>query len=106
MEDVRGDAQDMRRSLIPMLRADLAPSRKKISAWTEKLVTECRDLLSAVLPLSMTKMKFIRRLNDMGEIAPELLTADATIQAVIRDHPGLRWKMLNVRTHHDRHGPS
>jgi hypothetical protein len=29
------------------------------------------------------------------DIAPELLTPDADMQTLIRDHPGLKWKALN-----------
>ena len=44
-------------------------------------------------------MEFLRRLNDNGDIAPELLTGDAGLQETIRLHPGLLWKALNVRKH-------
>ena len=98
--DVRGDPAEMQRDLIPMLRANLAPSRREIAGWAEELVAECRDLLSAVLPLAPNEMEFLDRLNDRGDIAPELLTGDTEKQATIRDHPGLRWKALNVKKHH------
>jgi len=97
--DVKGDPADMRRHLMPMLRADLAPARAQITTWSEKLVTECRDLLSAVLPLALNEMEFLDQLNDRGEIAPELLTDNSDMQTTIREHPGLRWKALNVKKH-------
>lgn len=28
-----------------------------------------------------------------------MITEDPTLQAAIREHPGLRWKALNVRRH-------
>jgi len=43
---------------------------------------------------------FLDRLNDRGDIAPELITGDPDMQATIREHPGLRWKALNVMKHH------
>ena len=86
-----------------MLRADLAPARAETPAWTEKLVAECRDLLSIVLPLTPDEAEFIRRLNDTGHISPELLAGDAAVQANIQNHPGLLWKALNVKKHF---GPS
>lgn len=97
--DVKADPAEMLRDLVPMLRADLAPTRGQIGAWTEKLVSECRDLLSVVLPLSPDEAEFIHRLNDTGDIAPELLTNDPVLQATIGAHPGLRWKAVNVRKH-------
>ena len=47
----------------------------------EQLVSECRDLLSLVLPLRADEREFIECLNDRGEIAPELLTGDRAMQA-------------------------
>ena len=81
------------------LRADLAPARGQIAEWTDKLVSDCRGLLSAVLPLTPDEAEFIRRLNDTGDIAPDLLTGDAAVQANIHNHPGLRWKAVNVEKH-------
>lgn len=65
----------------------------------EQLVSECRDLLSLVLPLRADEREFIERLNDRGEIAPELLTGDGAMQAALREHPALRWKSLSFKQH-------
>lgn len=100
LDDVKGDPAVMSRELVPMLRADLAPARGEIAAWTSRLVSECRDLLSVVLPLTSNEKEFLRRLNDSGEIVAELLTEDLDLREVIRHHPGLKWKALNVRKHH------
>ena len=62
-------------------------------------MSDCRDLLSVVLPLTADEREFLTRLNDRGEIASELLTHDGEIQTLIRNHPGLAWKALNVRRH-------
>ena len=95
--DVTADANEVRTALVPMLRADLAPARGDIAAWVGKLVADCRERLSALLPLNEAELEFLRRLNDEGRIAPELLTADAAMQTIIREHPHLRWKARNVR---------
>jgi len=50
-----------------------------------------------ILPLDDDELEFVRRLNDEGEIAPALVTGDPRMQAIIRQHPGLRWKAQNVR---------
>ena len=80
-----------------MLRADLAPARSDIGAWYESLVEESRKLLAGLLPLTTDEMEFLRLLNDEGKIRPESLTADEAMQSIIRSHPGLQWKALNVR---------
>jgi hypothetical protein len=75
-------------------RADRAPAKREVAAWAGKLVAECLERLALVLPLRDHESEFIRRLNDRGEIAPELLTVDPAMHATLRDHPGL---VLQVR---------
>jgi len=60
---------------------------------------ETRDRLSVVLPLEDHEREFLERLNGTGDIVPELLTADSVMLGLIRDHPGLTWKALNVKQH-------
>ena len=97
--DVKVDVHEVQTALVPMLRSTVAPARGIVRAWTEQLVAECRERLSVILPLNDDELEFLRRLNDEGEIAPALLTGDARMQAIIQQHPGLRWKALNVRHH-------
>lgn len=49
------------------------------AARGDKLVSECRDLLEKVLPLTVEEQEFIARLNDWGDIAPELPTNDSVM---------------------------
>ena len=97
--DIKIDANEALAELVPMLRTDLAPGRGRVAEWTDHLVAECRERLSILLPLEKAEMEFLRRLNDQGDIVPELLTGDADLQEIIRSHPGLLWKALNVRKH-------
>ena len=60
-------------------------------------MSDCRDLLSNVLPFTNQEREFFDRLNDHGDIAPELVTRDERLRHVIHTHPGLLWKALNVR---------
>lgn len=98
-DDVKANPKEVQSELLPMLRADLAPSRGAAAAWADTLVAECRERLSALLPLNDAELEFLRRLNDAGEIAPELIMGDSTMQAIVREHPGLKWKAVNVRRH-------
>jgi len=99
LDDVRADPKEVDRQLIPMLRSGTIPARDRIAEWSAQLVAECRELLSIVLPLEPEEWDFLDRLNGRGEIVPELLTDDARLQDLLRTHPGLRWKALNVRKH-------
>lgn len=95
--DVRCDPADAARDLLPVLRSGVAPARGELTAWLENLVAECRERLAVVLPLRGREMEFLERLNGAGDIVPEVLTPDVPMQGIIRAHPGLRWKALNVR---------
>lgn len=96
LEDVHADPRDVERQLLPMLRADQAPERSAVHTWSETLVAECRTLLAGLLPLRAHEVEFLSRLNDHGEIVPELLTEEPPLQAILHSHPGLKWKALSV----------
>ena len=97
VEQIQTTAGDVDSQLVPMLRLDVRPAKTEIATWTETLVRETRELMAAVLPLATHEFEFLERLNGAGDIAPELLTGDAAMQAIIQDHPGLKWKALNVK---------
>jgi len=84
---------------LEMLRADIRPSGADLAAWTNALIEETRELMKAVLPLRDGERKFLELLNGRGEVAPEFLTSDPTVQALLRTHARLAWKALNVREH-------
>ena len=104
LDEVQADPLDVERRLVPLLRAGAGPARADLEAWSEALVAESRELLSAVLPLRPEEREFLENLNDRGEIVPELLTSDAAMRELLRGHPGLLWKALNVRKHHGLDG--
>lgn len=99
VDDVKLDATELRNQLLPTIRRAMLPPADRITTWGDRLASACRDLLSTVLPLTPNEHEFIERLNDHGDIAPELLTAEPGMQTVLRDHPALRWKALNVKKH-------
>jgi hypothetical protein len=96
-EHIQTTANDVDSQLVPMLRRDLRPTKAHVATWTETLVLETRELMAAVLPLAAHELEFLECLNGAGEIAPDLLTAEPAMQAIIREHPGLKWKALNVK---------
>ena len=97
LEDVAAEPAELKRELVPMLRAEVRPRAAELVPWAEALVRETRALMSAVLPLEAHEIEFVERLNGAGDIAPELLTADPAMQATLREHPGLQWKRINVK---------
>ncbi len=99
VKDIVGEAAELRRQLVPMLRASVRPKDREIPEWTETLVRETRELMSAVLPLAKNEQDFLEQLNGRGEIVPSLLTDDPSMRAIIQGHPGLLWKAQNVRNY-------
>jgi len=102
IEDVKGAPGDLSRHLVPVLRADLVPDRRLVEDWTERLVANCRELISNLLPLRPHEVEFLTCLNDGGSVVPELLTRDQALQEAIRSQPGLLWKARNVREHRSK----
>jgi hypothetical protein len=99
LDDIRSDPKEVDQELLPLLRTGGIPPRGEIAPWSRRLAEESRELLSGLLPLTAPEIEFLDRLNDRGEIAPELLTGDEGLRATIRSHPGLLWKTQNVRSY-------
>ena len=97
IEDVAAEPADLKRELVPMLRAEVRPKDGEIAPWAKALVRETRSLMNVVLPLEAHELEFVERLNGAGDIAPELLTGDPAMQVTIREQPGLKWKAMNVK---------
>ena len=100
VRDLEYDGADLMRRLAPTLRG----SQLDACTLTElgaRLVQECKETVSAVLPLETNEHAFLDLLLEEGRIEPSLLTPDAALQERIRVHPLLQWKALNVRRRKD-----
>lgn len=84
---------------MPVLSRDVVPAGDDTNRWIEQLVHECRERVGLVLPFEDHEREFLLRVNEQGEIAPELLTGDDELAANIRQHPQLLWKVKHVREH-------
>lgn len=97
--DVDLDAMDLTRQLVPMLCVNAAEVQAESAEYGARLVRECREGLSVVLPFTDSERKFLDLLLDRGVIDPMLLTSDESLQRRIQSQPLLEWKALNVRKH-------
>jgi predicted nucleotidyltransferase component of viral defense system len=97
VEDVDFDPMELARQLLPMLRVNKENAHVKSAEYGARLLRECRNKLSAVLPFTDSEGEFLDLLLDKGEIDPALLTGDPVLQERIRSQPLLEWKVLNVR---------
>jgi len=98
-KDVDFEAAELARQLIPMLRVNTAELHTESAEYGVRLVEECQEGLSTVLPFSDTEREFLDLLLDQGEIDARILTNDAVLQQRIQSQPLLEWKALNVRRH-------
>ena len=96
-EDVDFAADELALQLLPLLRVRSAEEDKSPASYGKRLVKECRDRLSVVMPFFDSETEFLNLLLDEGEIVPSLLTPDHDLQERISRHPLLEWKALNVR---------
>lgn len=99
IEDVHFDAAELTRLLVPTLFVHETKKTVSPTEYGERLVKECRDGLSGVLPFTDSELKFLDLLLDQGVINPTFLTEDEALQKRIQNQPLLQWKALNVRRH-------
>ena len=99
VDDVNLDSADLARQLIPLIRFNAAGFRSESAQWGARLVRECQERLSLVLPLTDSEQAFLDLLLDRGVIDPTILTTDVTLQERIQGQPLLQWKAVNVRRH-------
>ena len=97
LDDIGFDPVELRSNLLPVLNQGAAPGKADLRSWALDLVSECREGMRSFLPLPPEHLEFLNRLNDQGEIAPELVTQDAGMCALLRAHPMMNWKAVNVR---------
>ena len=98
-DDVEIDAMEVTRQLIPTLRVNSPEANVEPAEYGARLVEECKDALSVVLPFSDAEREFLDLLLDRGKIDSTLLTSDTTLQKRIQSQPLLEWKAINVRRH-------
>ena len=97
IEDVDFNPAELTRLLTPTLDARAIQEQGSPAEFGARLVRECREGLSMVLPFNNAERQFLDLLLDKGEIDSTILTADETLQKCIQQQPLLEWKALNVR---------
>lgn len=98
-EDVNLDGAELARQLIPTLRVKASKEQKSVEKYGTRLVEECRQALSVVLPFSEKEKAFLDLLLDHGKVDSTMLTDDSDLQQRIQRQPLLEWKAVNVRKH-------
>jgi len=90
------DFQELANNLIPVLNQNSLQNSNK-NEWANQLIVDAKQLLSYVFPFSGAEKSFLNNLLIHGEITPSLITNDLDLQKKIINHPGLLWKIQNVK---------
>lgn len=106
LDDLQADPGEVKQRLLPLLRHRDSEIFSDAAEGVAALLERVRSSLSPLLPLDDQALEFLTRLNDHGEILPDLLTSDAEMQVRLAQHPGLLWKVQNVRQYKGRDGAS
>ncbi|MEJ2731935.1 MAG: nucleotidyl transferase AbiEii/AbiGii toxin family protein [Deltaproteobacteria bacterium] len=87
-EDVDFADDELSLQLLPLLRVRSAEVDQLTASYSgQRLVKECREHLSVVLPFTDSENEFLNLSIDKGKIAPSLLTSDKDTQDRISRHP-------------------
>ena len=100
-QDVVFDYDELMRQLVPTLHKDFTKVQESFAEYGQRLIDECRQALSVVLPFKDAELDFLNLLLDKGQIQPKLITKDPSVVKSINKHPMLEWKAINVRRHHN-----
>ena len=94
LDNINFTAKDIRDKLVPVLKGSEAPlnSTRAIESWAKDLVDECRAALAAILLFEDNEIEFLERLQQHGEIRPELINHDDDFCQRVAQHPSLRWR--------------
>jgi len=96
-QDISYDTNELMNELIPVLRTGEIKGGGDRWQWASRMVEECRNAISIVLPFTEGEREFLDRILDHGEVVPSLITDDEDTADRIGKHPGLQWKALNVK---------
>ena len=97
-EALNVSAEEVADKLTPLLRrGEVGSSPPEVRAYTERLLSQCREGLKPLLPFRPQEREFLTELAEMGEIRPELLTNDRELGNRIRQQPMLLWRVQNNR---------
>lgn len=86
------ELSDVYSQLLPLLKQNSFPTkRKETNEWITQMVEELKYMLSTILPLSESDIKFIDGVRLHGQITPSFLTQDEILANRIQHHPAITW---------------
>lgn len=98
-ESIDYDLTDLKNRLLPVMHQQGFPrSLPMLKAWATTMLSELREGLAKVFPLSDNEIKFISKIRSEGIILPELITNDLELRDRVKMHPAILWatKQSNI----------
>lgn len=94
VDNIKFTIKDIRDKLIPVLKTNKAPATNSqaVSTWANHLTNECRNALEKIVSFQENEIEFLERLQEFGEIRPELLSNDTNFCQRVLEHPLLIWR--------------
>lgn len=97
LDHINFDANELKNMLLPVLRNEELKETKNIKLWATKLIDLCKDNLAEIINFNGNELEFLKNIIEHGEITPELITQDDNLIGLIKKHPILLWKAMNVK---------
>ena len=92
IDDLDCSTADIKQRLLPLLNQNEVPAEADIDNYASALVKSVKEKLALLFPLTEKENEFVRLVREEAVIEPSLITQDADLAAVIRQHPSLLWR--------------
>ena len=91
--------KDIRDKLIPVLKISEVPNNsfKAVEIWANNLFDGCKTGLESILPFQEHEIEFLNRLQQYGEIKPDLISNDSYLCERVLQYPLLHWRVKQIK---------
>ena len=83
---------DIKQRLLPLLNQNEVPAEADIDNYASALVKSVKEKLALLFPLTEKENEFVRLVREEALIEPSLITPDADLASIIKQHPSLLWR--------------
>ncbi len=97
VDHIEFDSYEMKNMLLPVLRNMQLNDKKAVTTWSQDIIRTCKEGLAKIISFSQNELEFLTKIIDHGELIPELVTRDERLIDLIKKHPVLLWKCINVQ---------
>jgi len=96
-KDINFNLKELKDRLLPVLRVKEIINNMTIKQWAENLLLEIQQCFEQLLPFTHQEVIFLSQIRETGVIAPELFCNDLALNERVKQHPALKWAVLQFR---------